>query len=356
MLSIAPAARLSIALLALLAATAQAGGEVALTPAQRQSLGIEVQPLQAASQGSAASLPATVVVPFEQMRVVAAPVAGLLEQVNVAAGDTVKAGQVLARMASPQLLELQRDHAVARSQADLAARNLKRDEALFAEGIIAESRLSSTRASAKEAAAMEQQRAGALAIAGGGGALVAPIGGTVLEQNALPGQRVEASVPLFRIGKLSPLWLEIQVPASLADVLKPGLAVAVKDSPASGKIINVGHQLGGGQTLTLRARIDKGAESLRPGQSVEAVVATQAAQATQANAKETLWRVPTGAVVRLPEPHIFVESNKGGFLAMPVKVASEGGGDTLVGGDLKTGYRVAVKGVAALKAALPAKE
>lgn len=348
-----PIARLSVALLALFAASAHAGGEVALTPAQRQSLGIEVQPLQAASQGSAASLPATVVVPFEQMRVVAAPVAGLLEQVNVAAGENVKAGQVLARMASPQLLELQRDHAVARSQADLAARNLKRDEALFNEGIIAESRLSSTRASAKEAAAMEQQRAGALAIAGGGGALVAPIGGTVLEQNALPGQRVEASTPLFRIGKLSPLWLEIQVPASLADELKPGLAVTVKDSNASGKIINVGRQLGGGQTLTLRARIDKGAESLRPGQSVEAVVATQS---TQANTKETLWRVPTVAVVRLPEPHIFVESNKGGFLALPVKVASEGGGNTLVGGDLKTGYRVAVKGVAALKAALPAKE
>ncbi|HEX5392023.1 MAG TPA: efflux RND transporter periplasmic adaptor subunit [Rhodocyclaceae bacterium] len=344
--------RYSALLLTLFAATAQAGGDIALTPSQRQSLGVEVQAVQAASQGSAASLPATVAVPFEQMRVVAAPVAGLVEQVTVAAGDTVKAGQVLARLASPQLLELQRDHAVARSQSDLAARNLKRDEALYAEGIIAESRLSSTRASAKEAAAMELQRSGALQLAGGNGALVAPIGGVVLEQNAVPGQRVEASAPLFRIGKLSPLWLEIQVPASLAAELKPGLDVTVKDSQAKGKIINVGRQLGGSQTLTLRARIDKGAESLRPGQSVEAVVATQAATPSSSATKEALWRVPTGAVVRLPEPHVFAETAKGGFVALPVRVVSEGSGNTLVGGDLKEGYRIAVRGVAALKAAL----
>jgi hypothetical protein len=200
---------------------------------------------------------------------------------------------------------------------------------------------------------MELQRSGALQLAGGNGTLVAPIGGTVLEQNALPGQRVETYAPLFRIGKLSPLWLEIQVPASLAADLKPGLDVTVKDSQAKGKIINVGRQLGGGQTLTLRARIDKGAESLRPGQSVEAVVATQAATTSSAT-KEALWRVPTGAVVRLPEPHVFAETAKGGFVALPVRVVSEGSGNTLVGGDLKEGYRIAVKGVAALKAALEA--
>jgi RND family efflux transporter MFP subunit len=326
--------------------------QVMLSPTQRQSLGIEVLPVQAASQGVMTSLPAQVVVPLDQLRVVAAPLAGMVEQVTVAAGDTVKAGQVLARLASPQLLELQRNNAVARSQSDLASRSLKRDEALFAEGIIAESRLAATRAGAQEAGALARQSAGALQMAGGDGAIRAPIAGTVLEQNAVPGQRVEASSPLFRIGKLNTLWLEIQVPALLADSLKPGLDVTVKDSPAKGVLVNVGRQLGNSQTLTLRARMDKGSDTLRPGQSVEAQVATLAQGSKD---KAALWRIPTAALVRLPEPHVFVESDKG-FQLVPVRIAAEGNGSLLVAGPLKDGGKVAVKGVAALKAALPSKE
>lgn len=337
-----------------LATTAMAvGSEVVLTANQRQGLGVETQVVQSAAQGAATSLPAQVVVPLEQLRVVAAPLAGMVEQVTVAAGDTVKAGQVLARLASPQLLELQRNNIVARSQADLAGRSLKRDEALFAEGIIAESRLASTRASAQEATALARQSGGALQMAGGDGVIRAPIAGTVLEQNAVPGQRVEASSPLFRIGKLTTLWLEIQVPAALASSLKPGLAVTVKDSPAKGVIVNVGRQLGNSQTLTLRARIDKGTETLRPGQSVEAQVATLATGSTDAKAATSLWRIPTTALVRLPEANVFVETDKG-FTLMPVSIVAEGSGSLLVSAALKEGNKIAVKGVAALKAALPA--
>ena len=325
--------------------------EVLLSPAQRQNLGIETRAVESATQGAADSLPAEVVVPLDQLRVVAAPLAAMVEQVTVAAGDTVKAGQVLARLASPQLLELQRNNTVAKTQADLTARSLKRDEALYAEGIIAESRLSATRASAQEAAALARQSAGSLQLAGGDGTVRAPIGGTVLEQNAVPGQRVEAAAPLFRIGNLNKLWLEIQAPAALAVSLKPGLAVTVKDSSAKGSLINVGRQLGSGQTITLRARIDQGADSLRPGQAVEAQVATLAA-GTQA-ASASLWRVPVVALVRLPAPHVFVETAKG-FMAVPAKVDAEGNGQLLIAADLKAGSKVAVKGVAALKAALEA--
>ncbi|WP_459950339.1 efflux RND transporter periplasmic adaptor subunit [Denitratisoma sp. agr-D3] len=339
---------LPLAALFLAAGAAWAGEEVALSAAQRQNLGIQTEAAQAASQGAATSLPAQVVVPLDQLRVVAAPLAGMVEQVTVAAGDTVKAGQVLARLASPQLLELQRNSIVARSQADLVGRSLKRDEALYAEGIIAESRLAATRASAAEAAALARQSSGALQMAGGDGTIRAPIAGTVLEQNAVPGQRVEAAAPLFRIGKLSTLWLEIQVPAVLADNLKPGLAVTVKDTAAKGQLVNVGRQLGNSQTLTLRARIDQGVEALRPGQAVEAQVATAASAAGAA-----LWRIPGAALVRLPEPHVFLETAKG-FSPLPVKVVAEAAGGVLIAAPLKADSRVATKGVAALKAALEA--
>lgn len=323
-----------------------AAQEVTVSAAQAKNLGIETRAPESAALGSASRLPATVVVPPQQLRVVAAPLAGLVAQVAVAAGDTVRAGQVLARLESPQLLELQRNDSVARSQAELARRSEARDEALYAEGIIAESRLAASRASAREAQALARQSGGALGLAGGDGTLRAPIAGTVLEQNAVPGQRVEAATPLFRIGRLAPLWLEIQVPASLAPRLKPGLAVTVEEGGARGVVVNVGRQLGGGQTLTLRARVEQGAESLRPGQAVEVRLAVPAAGAAVA-----LWRLPASALVRLPEPHVFVATAKG-YAALPVKVETDGGDFLLLSApSLRADSAVAVKGVASLKAA-----
>ena len=169
----------TVALLCALAFPAQAANPadfIALAPAQAKALGVETRPLAAADTGSAAGLPAKVVVPVEQMRVVAAPLAGLLTQVGAVAGQTVKKGQMLARLASPGLLQVQRDYLQARQQADLAQRSLARDEQLFKEGIIAEARLQASRASQAQAAVAARELQAELRIAGatasgvGGGA------------------------------------------------------------------------------------------------------------------------------------------------------------------------------------------
>jgi cobalt-zinc-cadmium efflux system membrane fusion protein len=60
-------------------------------------------------------------------------------------------------LASPQALELQRDALQSGSQASLLQQNLKRDEQLFAEGLIAESRLQGNPRRASQAAAQGQR-------------------------------------------------------------------------------------------------------------------------------------------------------------------------------------------------------
>jgi multidrug efflux pump subunit AcrA (membrane-fusion protein) len=107
-----------------------------------------------------------VLVPNEQMRIVAAPVGGMIEMLAVAPGSRVKRGQLVARLASPQALELQRDALQAGSQSALLQQSLKRDEQLFAEGLIAESRLQATRAAAAQAGAQASERRQGLALAG----------------------------------------------------------------------------------------------------------------------------------------------------------------------------------------------
>ncbi len=357
----------AVALLCTLAFPARAANPadfIALAPAQAKALGVETRPLAAADTGSAAGLPAKVVVPVEQMRVVAAPLAGLLTQVGAVAGQTVKKGQMLARLASPGLLQVQRDYLQAKQQADLAQRSLARDEQLFKEGIIAEARLQASRASQAQAAVAARELQAELRIAGataGGGSLTpevavsAPLDGVVLEASAAVGSRVEAATALFTVAQLNPLWLEIQAPAALAGNLKEGAAVRIAGSEASGKLINVGRQISpGSQTVTLRARMDAGLDSLHPGQMVEATVAA-APQAGATAGKSATYRIPQAAVVRQAgQAWVFVQTAgaRPGFQATPVSVAGNAGPDVLVSGSaLAANAAVAVKGVSALKSA-----
>ncbi|MBP5988183.1 MAG: efflux RND transporter periplasmic adaptor subunit [Azonexus sp.] len=331
-----------------------AGESITLQATQLKALGIETA-LVSQSGSAGGLLPARVLVPNEQLRVVAAPVGGMIEMLAVAPGSNVKRGQVVAHLASPQALELQRDALQADSQAALLQQTLKRDEQLFAEGLIAESRLQSTRAAAAQAGAQASERRQGLALAGAapgklGGklALTAPIDGVVLEQGVQLGQRVETSALIYRIAKLSPLWLEIQAPLELAATLREGSPVKLARSEVVGRLIAVGRAVdAASQTVLLRAEIAKGAEILRPGQVVEVEIAGPASQQQH---------LPASAIARNQGSTLaFVQTandDKGTtFAVRPVRIVSQGGDSVTVDG-IKAGERVAVKGVSGLKAML----
>jgi RND family efflux transporter MFP subunit len=289
------------------------------------------------------------------MRLVAAPVTGMVDMLAVAPGATVRRGQVVAHLASPQALELQRDALQAGSQAGLLQQNLKRDEQLFAEGLIAESRLQATRAAAAQASAQASERNQGLALAGAapgklGGklALVAPIDGVVLEQGVQLGQRVENATLIYRIAKLSPLWLEIQAPVDVAATLREGNLVKIAHSDVSGKLIAIGRAVdAASQTVLLRATVGKGADTLRPGQVIEVEIAGPAGQPQ---------RLPASALVRNEGKtlaFIQIASDDKGivFETRPLRVVSQGGDGVTVDG-IKAGEKVAIKGVSGLKAML----
>lgn len=350
-------------LLALLLAApllALAAEELKVSPAQIKALGIETAQVAPQASAEISGLPALVVVPNEQLQVVSAPVAGLLEQVLVAAHQAVKKGQVLARLQSPDLADLQHTYLQAATQANLARANLERDTALYKEGIIAESRYLASRSHAIETAADLAERTQALRLAGMSSAaieklragqrvgtlveLVAPFDGVVLEQLAVAGQRLEPRAPVVKVARLSPLWLEIQLPIARLAEVREGAAVSVPSAPASGEVIAVGRSVASGnQTVLVRARIDRGAGRLRPGQYVEASLA--------ASGQGAAIGVPAQAVARIAgKPVVFVRTAQG-FTAQPVEVLGEAAGQAVVAG-LKGDEQVAVKGVAALKAAL----
>ena len=347
---------LSALLFVLFASAAGAAEPLVLQASQIRALGIETALVGQADQQRQGVYPTRVLVPNEQMRVVAAPVAGMLEMLAVSPGATVRRGQVLARLASPQALELQRDALQAGSQSALLSQNLKRDEQLFAEGLIAESRLQATRAAANQAAAQASERQQGLALAGIAPgklgpflALTAPIDGVVLEQGGQLGQRVEAATLIYRIAKLTPLWLEIQMPLAVAATLKEGMPIKLADRDIYGKLIAIGRAVDpASQTALLRAEVVKGAEALSAGQVLEVEIASAAGKQQQ--------RLPAAALVRHDgKTFVFVQAagdDQGArFAARPVSIVSQGGDSVLVDG-VQAGERVAVKGVSGLKAML----
>ncbi|MHB1332925.1 MAG: efflux RND transporter periplasmic adaptor subunit [Sulfuriferula sp.] len=339
------------------ALTAHAANDIVMSATQQKILGVHTVAVDAAANAQGVPYPATVSVPAGQMRVVAAPMMGLVSRVLVASNDTVKAGQALAQLASPGLAEAQRNLVQAAVQAQLARQNLKRDDQLLAEGIISAARQQATQAAYLGANAMLLGQRQSLRMLGvpkslvqqmeAGRAtsaeitLVAPISGVVLEVSATPGQRVDAATALFKVAKLNPLWLEISVPAKDAGVIQPGEVVTLSGRNATGRVLSVARAASMSQTVSVRAEVHGDLNGLMAGQAVEARIAQAAASG---------WHVPAEAVaMQQGKSYVFVRSTQG-FTPVAIRVLGQSGDTARVDGALKRGAQVAVQGVAQIKA------
>ncbi|OHC90831.1 MAG: efflux transporter periplasmic adaptor subunit [Sideroxydans sp. RIFOXYB12_FULL_59_6] len=333
--------------------------DIVLTEEQINKLGIVTAPLPAQANGEISGLPAQVVIPGDQLYTISTPLAAMVEQTLVGVGDAVKKGQVLARLQSPAFIEAQRSLLQAHMQAQLAAENFKRDQELWKDGIIAESRLRATRSQRNEAKAVLTERQQTLKLFGMSGkaidqllsgselssqlSITSPINGVILEKSASSGQRLDAATPLFKVARLSPLGLEIQVPLSNSGNIKVGAAIDIPAYSASGKVAAIGRSLSGGsQTILIRALIDKGTERLRPGQNVEASITTAGNGMKQ-------WNIPNSALARLDEQAVVFIRTPAGFRTEKVSVKLEGAQRSLIDGNFKGDELIAVQGVSTLK-------
>lgn len=281
---IGPRALLTLVSL-LVSAGAWAAEEVEFNDAQLQALGIALANPVAAETATGPSYPARVALPPGQDRVITAGEGGVVEAVLASEGQWVEAGEPLLRLSSAGIAGLQRDYLQALEQAELARQQAERDEALFKDGIIPERRVQESRTAYAQARALAQGSRQALEAAGLSGedlkalqktrrvsssqVLRAPFAGTVLEVMVRSGERAEPTAPLLRIGQTSPLWLEIRVPVEAIASVTTDSGVRVAEGGASGRVILIGQRVDpADQSVVVRAEVDKGAETLRPGQLV----------------------------------------------------------------------------------------
>lgn len=361
---------LSMACAPAFGAEGAAPGVLKLTDAQRQAAGLRtdaVRALDATELGAAPSggihMQGRVVVPSGAISVVLSSVNGQLETLFVSPGQKVAPGTALARLYSGELLTLQGDYLNAAAQAEVQAARLARDEGLYKDGIIAQSRLLETRAAEVAAAAAHQEHRQLLLQAGMSEAAIAALktpaqmspritvaarmGGVVLEQGIPVGGRVQSGDSLFRIGAEAGLALELQAARADAARLRVGDPVGLQDCKASGRITSIGSQVDATtQTVLVRASISGAPGCLRANEYVQA-----AASPTQ-EARGAL-SVATAAVVRIgARDHVFVQAADG-YRPQPVTVVqSQGARSWVLAPGLTPGAVVVTQGVAALKGQL----
>lgn len=350
----------ALVLAAVSASGQSAGGKetvVRLDERQIRAAGIETTSVEPEAGVSELVVPGTVAVPPQQLRLVAAPAAGLIESFLVAPDEDVAQGAPIAQLHSSELLEAQRAFLAAHAEEALAAEKLRRDEQLYRERIIAERRLLVTRAEASLALSRLDERQQLLALQGMSDQEIArlrsdrkiassltvraPMAGTILQRHGTPGERVSAAAPLVTIARLSPIWINLQVPVARAAALSTDGRVALPSLGLEGKIVRIGRTVDSAtQSVTAVAEVEPRGATVRPGQIVQAVVRLPGGQQQ--------WRVPAAAVAHHEGREYIFLRTPDGFRATPVQVLAETPDHAFVRADAHKGDQVVSRGLLAV--------
>ena len=337
--------------------TASAPLLLPLNAKQQASLGVQVAAVQASTGGQLLAS-AIVVMPPGKEFTVSAPYAGQVSRLLVGVGDSVKAGAALAHFTSPMLGDARRLLNEASLDYKNASAAAQRDQAMFDEGIIPAVRLQLSRSKQEAAQAQLHAREAELVAAGmrfdantgyATGTLKAPLSGTVSEAFVAVGQRVEAGAMLFKLADSSQLQLDVQLSSDKAAQLQVGDEVSIASRNAKAKIIGVSRAVDASQSARARATVTSRG-SLQAGELVSVTVHAKGKAGLAKS--DTQWLVPARAVTQWRgKPWLFVANDKG-FEAQTVNVISSTDDLSLVEATLPVGSKVAVTGIASLRALL----
>lgn len=297
---------------------------------------------------------------FDEQRLarIGATITGRVTDIDAMLGQTVKRGDVLARLNSSELSSQQLAYLKARAELELNRRNAERAKALFDADVIAAAELqrrqSEYQISVAEtrAAADQLQLLGVTPAAierlGKHGAVnsltpvVATLNGVVVERKLAQGQVVQPADSLFVVADLSNLWAVAQVPEQQVSQVKTGQSVSIEvpalgNEKLLGKLIYVGQTIDPEtRTVLVRTALDNREGRLKP--------AMLASMLIEAKPVERLV-VPASAVVREnDQDHLFVAEGEGGFRLLQVKLGVEQGGQRVVLSGLKGTETVVVEG------------
>jgi cobalt-zinc-cadmium efflux system membrane fusion protein len=291
------------------------------------------------------------------------PVSGRVVDLRVLPGATVRRGDVLAVISSPEFGQAQSEARRADTDLQQAERTLARVRELHQAGVVplkdmqaAESDLARVRAERERTAARER-------LYGGGATidqqfrLTAPIAGVVVDRRVTLGQEVRpeqgAEGPLFVISDPSRLWVLLDIPEVLTQEVQVGEAVRISAPALPGNVFTARVEYVADhidpQTRMVRARaaIDSRDRRLKAEMFVTADLEVPASSAL---------RAPATAVFLLGDTYYtFVEEAPGRFVRRQVRAEEATLGFMRVHSGLQPTDRVVADGALLLQQMLTQK-
>ena len=307
------------------ASAAPAAGEVRISPAVVNNLGVRIAPVV---RGSLPRTTETVgFVQFDERLVqqVRPRAEGWVEGLHVRApGETVTAGQLLFTLRSPMLESAQQEYldAVEIGNADLVEASRDRLRSLGLDAGSAARLASSGRVSGRVP-------------------FYAPIAGVVTGLEAREGAMLSPDMAAVTITGIGSLWVVAEVPEAQSDWIGPGTAAAVRFAAQpgvtlSGRVDHVYQELAM-ETRTLRARITLSPPppGLRPNMLASVTL--------QAGDGEPVLHVPRSALIRNgTRDRVVVALGDGRFASRNVVSGEEAGDRVAIREGVQEGEQVVV--------------
>lgn len=326
------------------------------TVPQHQMAHVQIVTAEQQSFPEVLRLPGSVDYNAFQTTPVITQVSGPVTRVLVYPGQTVRVGQPMLYVSSPDYAQLRSGYFKAQEAYQLAQTNLQRDQALYAHHAIAQMDLISAETTRNQAKADLQASEQALQVLGvrnpaalaGTSAnpmisVAAPIGGEVVDRTVQPGQVIQAgSTQVFTISNMRTVWVLVNVYQSDLSAVHLGDPVTVKTDAFSrtfhGRISYIAPELDP-DTRTLKVRIvtNNPQGMLKKNMYVTAIVQS---------GKVKALTVPDSAVLRndVNEPFVYVLHGENQFARQAVTIGHSENGRTQILSGLKEGEKVVGNG------------
>jgi len=292
---------------------------------------------------------------------VSSPIAGRIVSIKLQPGDTVKAGDALVTLDSPELAQAVAD--LNKAQADETRKRLafERAQKLHDGEVLPRKDLESAEADLAQARAeAERARLRLRNLAPTGGArenyvLRSPISGVVSERKANPGLEVRPDLadPLYVITDPTRLWVMIDLPERNLSKVQPGHPVAVEVDAWPGErfpgvIEKVGETVDPAtRRIQVRCSLPNPARRLKPEMYARVTLL--------ADVNQRALRVPNGALITEGlYSHLFVEKSPGVFEKRRVSLRLQDRDYSYVASGLNAGERVVASGALLLNSELAA--
>ncbi|AWL07550.1 efflux RND transporter periplasmic adaptor subunit [Massilia oculi] len=332
-------------------------GLVKLSVTQTEKAGITTSIAGPATINNMVKLPGEVRVNDDLTAHVVPRLSGVAESVPAQLGQTVKKGQVLAVISSPDLADLRSAANAAQVRLGMAKTVYEREKKLWQDRISAQQDYQQAEQALREAElALQTARSklAALEVSVAGGALNryelrAPFDAVVVEKHITLGEAVQENTNVFVLTDLSRVWVDIAVTPKDLGSVRSGASATVtatgSDLTAVGKVSYVG-SLVGAQTRTATARvvIANPGGAWRPGLFVDVMLVQGTKQAAVA--------VPVNAIQTVEDKPVVFVAVEGGFRAQPVVTGTIDGKGVEILEGLRPGTRYVNGGSFVLKAEL----